>query len=103
MIQLTPRKVRAIILLVLVVLIHLMLDLIYRPMAYSLGLSDFGLKDSLREKVRSAISYATGFSNINIRMVSGDHYDTAVKVAENAGIITGNEEYDLKEIVMTGD
>jgi|LauGreDrversion4_2_1035121.scaffolds.fasta_scaffold57886_3 magnesium-transporting ATPase (P-type) len=36
-------------------------------------------------------------------MVSGDHYDTAVKVAENAGIITGNEEYDLKEIVMTGD
>lgn len=49
MIPLTPRKVRAIILLVLVVLIHLMLDFIYRPMAYSLGLNDFGLKDSFTQ------------------------------------------------------
>lgn len=57
----------------------------------------------MREKVKSAISYATGFSNINIRMVSGDHYDTAVKVAEISGIITGQEECDLNEIVMTGD
>jgi len=57
----------------------------------------------LREKVKSAISYATGFSNINIRMVSGDNYDTAVKVAQICGIITGKEECDLKEIVMTGD
>jgi magnesium-transporting ATPase (P-type) len=48
----------------------------------------------LREKVKSAISYATGYSNINIRMVSGDHYDTAVKVAEISGII-GHEECDL--------
>lgn len=49
----------------------------------------------MREKVKSAISYATGYSNINIRMVSGDHYDTAVKVAEISGIITGNEECEL--------
>ena len=35
-------------------------------------------------------------------MVSGDHYDTAVKVAEMAGIITGQEECKLEEIVMTG-
>lgn len=57
----------------------------------------------MREKVKSAISYATGFSSINIRMVSGDHYDTAVKVAEMAGIITGQEECSLSDIVMTGE
>jgi P-type E1-E2 ATPase len=66
-------------------------------------LGAFGLKDSLREKVKSAISYATGFSNINIRMVSGDHYDTAVKVAEISGIITEHDGIDLTEKVMTGD
>jgi magnesium-transporting ATPase (P-type) len=42
----------------------------------------------LREKVKSAISYATGFSNINIRMVSGDHLETAKAVALKAGIIS---------------
>lgn len=36
-------------------------------------------------------------------MVSGDHYDTAVKVAEKAGIITGQEECKPEEIVMTGE
>jgi magnesium-transporting ATPase (P-type) len=34
-------------------------------------------------------------------MVSGDHYDTAVKVAEMAGIITGEESLD--DAVMTGE
>jgi len=29
-------------------------------------------------------------------MVSGDHYDTATKVAEMAGIITGHEECRLE-------
>ena len=57
----------------------------------------------MREKVKSAISYATGFSNINIRMVSGDHYDTAVKVAELAGIIERQENSTLSEKVMTGE
>ena len=57
----------------------------------------------MREKVKSAISYATGFSNINIRMVSGDHYDTAVKVAELAGIIERQENSTLEDKVMTGE
>jgi len=47
--QLGPKKIKAIILLVAVVIIHLLLDLYYRPMAYSKNINDFGLKDSFTQ------------------------------------------------------
>lgn len=49
MIELTPRKIRAIFTLVLVLIIHLIFDVLYRPMAYSTNLSDLGLKDSFTQ------------------------------------------------------
>lgn len=47
--QLGPKKIKAIIFLVAVVIIHLLLDLYYRPMAYSKNINDFGLKDSFTQ------------------------------------------------------
>ena len=47
--QLAPKKIKAIILFVAVVIIHLVLDLYYRPMAYSKNINDFGLKDSFTQ------------------------------------------------------
>ena len=47
--QLSPKKIKAIILFVAVVIIHLVLDLYYRPMAYSKNINDFGLKDSFTQ------------------------------------------------------
>ncbi|MDA0729291.1 MAG: hypothetical protein O3B70_05045 [Bacteroidetes bacterium] len=47
--QLAPKKIKAIILFVAVVIIHLVLDLCYRPMAYSKNINDFGLKDSFTQ------------------------------------------------------
>ena len=49
MIPFRPRKIRAFIVLVSVILIHLALDVLYRPMAFSQNLSDFGLKDSFTQ------------------------------------------------------
>lgn len=47
--QLAPKKIKAIILLVVVIIIHLVLDLLYRPMSYSKNINDFGLKDSFTQ------------------------------------------------------
>lgn len=109
MIQLTPRKVRAIILLVLVVLIHLMLDLIYRPMACSLGLSDFGLKDSFTQ--------ITAVMGISLLMVvfekekittgkMGKAFLTAVPVIamliyEFIQLLTSSLRFDIQDLVFT--
>lgn len=49
MIPFRPRRIRSVIVLVSVILIHLSLDVLYRPMAYSRNLSDFGLKDSFTQ------------------------------------------------------
>lgn len=49
MIDFKPRKVRAIFVLVLLIIIHLTLDGLFRPMAYSQNLDDFGLKDSFTQ------------------------------------------------------
>jgi len=109
MIPLTPRKVRAIILLVLVVLIHLMLDLIYRPMAYSLGLSDFGLKDSFTQ--------ITAVMGISLLMVvfekekittgkMGKAFLTGVPVIamliyEFIQLLTSSLRFDIQDLVFT--
>ena len=47
-----------------------------------------GLKDPIRNKVKSAIKYATEQGQLSVRMVSGDHLETAKAVALKAGIIS---------------
>jgi len=79
-------------------------------------LGTFGLEDSVRDDVDKSIQlikYGTllgdnvdrkkGAKNqVNIRMVTGDHMDTALHVALEVGIIT-EEERDIKGIYMTGE
>lgn len=48
----------------------------------------FGLKDSLRAKVQSCVHYARFYAQLGVRLVSGDHMDTARQVALKSGIMT---------------
>ena len=80
-------------------------DLIY--------LGTFGMEDPLRTKIGEAIQYirygqletageqAEG-NQVNIRMVTGDHIETAKAVAVLTGIVKP-EELQLNGIAMTGD
>lgn len=54
-------------------------------------LAAVGLKDSLRPRAASAVDYAQKESGLSIRMVSGDHKETATKVALRAGILSKEE------------
>ncbi|WP_375582547.1 hypothetical protein [Cyclobacterium xiamenense] len=44
-----PKKIRAILFLIPLVIVHLLLDFFYRPMAYSYSFNDFGFKDSFTQ------------------------------------------------------
>lgn len=66
-------------------------------------LAAIGLKDPLRPRVSSAINYAQKESGISIRLVSGDHLETAKKVAMRAGILTQQDLDDLAHPVLTGE
>ena len=87
----------------------------------------FGLENSLRPHVQddvSLIKYGHKASNeqneggedqtggskkdkarkinmVNVRMITGDHFETARYVARKAGIIN-DKEFDAKQVVMTG-
>lgn len=59
----------------------------------------FGLKDSLRPKVKSAITYARDLGKLNVRLVSGDHYETAKAVALKSGILKPEEASKLYSVM----
>jgi Ca2+ transporting ATPase len=59
------------------------------------------MKDPLRNNVRKCISYAREQGHLSIRMVSGDHIETAKAVAIKAGILKP-EEAGRSFAVMTG-
>ena len=62
----------------------------------------FGLKDPLRPNVKSVVNAVKQKGFVNVRMISGDHYETAKKVAKKAGILS---ESDLqnKNCVMDAE
>lgn len=60
----------------------------------------FGLKDKLRPRVRSCVQYARENAKICVRMISGDHKETAKAVAIQAGILL-SEEAARTNAVMT--
>lgn len=62
-------------------------------------LGTFGLKDSLRPRVRSCVEYARDHAKINVRLVSGDNIHTAKQIAIRAGILT-NEEVQTKRYAV---
>lgn len=53
----------------------------------------------MRENVKSVVNAVTFKNNVNVRMISGDHHDTAVEVARKAGIIT-YEDLKIEDCVM---
>lgn len=60
----------------------------------------FGLKDKLRPHVHSVVNAVKEGGHVNVRMISGDHIETARAVAYKAGILTAN---DGEDSVMLAD
>lgn len=52
----------------------------------------FGVKDQLRPGVVESIKYARDDCQLGIKLISGDHYETARAVAKKCGIIREREE-----------
>jgi len=76
-------------------------------------LCTFGMEDELREHVQESIKLikygnkdidtTRGMKNsVNVRMVTGDHKDTAMRIAIDAGIIT-KEEMSKPNVVLEGE
>lgn len=61
----------------------------------------FALEDNLRDKVLRSVQYAQK-GHITVRMVSGDHLETAVAVAIKAGIVS-EEDSKQRYSCMTGE
>jgi Ca2+-transporting ATPase len=51
----------------------------------------FALRDRIRTGVRQAVSFARDQGNMSVRLISGDHIETATAVAEKVGIIKPEE------------
>ena len=49
------------------------------------------MKDPLRPNVAKCVKYARECANLNIRLVSGDHEQTALSNALKAGILSKEE------------
>lgn len=54
-------------------------------------LGAFGLKDPLRKNVKSVVNAIKQKNYVNVRMISGDHIETAKRVAYKAGILTDDD------------
>ena len=60
-----------------------------------------GLKDKLRNGIKESINYARECTKMNIRLVSGDHKETAMTNALNSGILK-HEDIGRQFTVMEG-
>lgn len=66
-------------------------------------IGSFGLRDQLRPRVGSCIAYARENAYLNIRLVSGDHIDTARMVAIKAGILKSSESGSRHAVMHAKD
>jgi hypothetical protein len=109
MIPFGQRKIRSLMVLVTVILIHLALDILYRPMAYSQNLSDFGLKDSFTQ-----ITAVIGISLIIVLFEkekvtigrSGQIFLTVVPVVAMLGyefiqLLIPTQSFDTQDLIFT--
>ena len=51
----------------------------------------FALRDKIRTGVKEAVTFARDEAGLNIRLISGDHMETATTVAKKVGIIKEEE------------
>ena len=77
-------------------------DLLVRNKMDMTLLGLFGLHDPLREGVRSSVLWAKESGMMNVRLISGDHLETARAVAFRAGILK-EEELDNPRACMHAD
>ena len=63
-------------------------------------LGAIGMKDPLRAGVTESIKYARNEAQLDIRLISGDHIETAKAVALKCGII--REKENIPNAVMDG-
>mmetsp|Transcript_18407 Transcript_18407/g.28238 ORF Transcript_18407/g.28238 Transcript_18407/m.28238 type:complete len:191 (+) Transcript_18407:1727-2299(+) len=63
----------------------------------------FGLKDPIRTTVPSCVHYARDFGQINVRMISGDHIETAKAVANRAGILRKEDEAKEYSVLLASE
>jgi magnesium-transporting ATPase (P-type) len=57
-------------------------------------LACIGMKDNLRPKVHSVVNAVKESGHVNVRLISGDHIETARAVAYKAGILTDQDGED---------
>jgi len=50
------------------------------------------LRDKIRKGVREAVEFARDQGHMNVRLISGDHRETATAVAKKVGIIKADEQ-----------
>jgi len=65
-------------------------------------LGAFGMQDPLRKNVKSVVNAIKQKGHVNVRMISGDHIETAKKVAYKAGILS-DEDLQKPNSVMDAD
>ena len=63
----------------------------------------FGLSDPLRPKVKSAVTYARDCGKLNVRLVSGDHIETAKAIALKSNILKPEEASKLYSVMDAED
>jgi len=81
---------------------HCLTELVQTGALKFIMIGAFGMKDNLRQNVGSCVRYAREHGQMNVRLISGDHMETAVAVARKCGILRAKEQGGNYS-VMEGD
>ena len=81
---------------------HCLTELVQTGALKFIMIGAFGLKDNLRTNVGSCVKYAREHGQMNVRLISGDHIETATAVARKCGILKSKEQGGAYS-VMDGD
>lgn len=66
-------------------------------------LGAFGLKDPLRPNIKSVVNAIKQRGHVKVRMISGDHYETAKKIAVQCGILSNEDLMQNRNCIMDAD
>lgn len=62
-----------------------------------------GLRDKLRKSVKSLVHHATSKNNMQLRLVSGDHIETARKIAFYAEILSLRDQFNPRCVMEANE
>lgn len=66
-------------------------------------IGSFGLRDTLRPRVQSCVQYARDHAKLGVRLVSGDHIETARMIAIKAGILKPEESGKPNAVMLASE